>query len=155
MNSGLLSKPCLLLIYLWIITWFLQAHFSILYLHQHLLMLSKTFDKYGLFWVCTNSENNMELQSHHYFLSPVFSLAQQMSIEKKNMFLMLFKLLWIFHPQTFPIKADPEKSEWPKTPFEAALVTLCAHRFSLSSPFRALNTAPVWAVPSERGTAQQ
>jgi len=59
-------------------------------------MLSKTFDKYGLFWVCTNRENNMELQSHYYFLSPVFSLAQQMSIEKKNMFPMLLKLRGFF-----------------------------------------------------------
>lgn len=141
MNSGLLWMLCLLLIFLWIIMWFLQAHFSILDLHQHLLMLSKTFDKYGLFWVCTNSENNMELQSHHYFLSPAFSLAQQMSIEKKNMFPMLLKLLGVFPPQTFPIKAVPEKSKWPKAPFGAALVSPCVHRFSLSTPSRALNKA--------------
>lgn len=72
--------------------WFLHTHFSILYLHQHLLMLNKTFDKHGLFWERTNRENNIELQSHQYFLSPIFSLAQQMSIEKWNMFSMRLQL---------------------------------------------------------------
>lgn len=54
-------------------------------------MLSKTSDKSGLFWEWTNSEDNLGA-TESSFSNPVLVLAQQMSIEKKNMFAMLLRV---------------------------------------------------------------